>query len=961
MESKFATRPFFRNTLFLACLAAFDPAAALAQDHSQGLPTDAKMVKRLQTVTVTGSHLSNLNITSPTPLVTLTAEDIKATGATNIGDLVVRLPQFAADAMGSSSRGMIQPNLRILGVNRTLTLINGHRAVGSSAGGTSVDINMIPTDWVERVEVITGGASAVYGADAIAGVVNFILKKNYRGVNLHTQLDTSQHGGFRKELFSLSGGMDFAGDRGNVAASIEHSGQDPVEFRDRFGHQAYSTILTPDGPTDKALFPNAGNYTYNDAGTFSIGRLTDVAKRYIFNPDGSVRRQLFHGPYDTRGYCADCDSADLNEVLQLQSNFKRTTLSSLVNFDITPEQHLYAEGAYNHVDVTEYGQPAFGSDPKNYLIKSDNAFITPSLAKLMVDNHIDHIKVSRLDTDAGRRGSEIARNTAQLGIGARGSIAGDWQYDAALNYGATDETRHNLNNRINDRFYASIDAVKDAKGNVVCRSSLQPGSLNATTGTVLKPIALNGACVPTSIFGAGAINPAAARWFNTTTTTTSRITQVVGGGTVTNNNLFRMPFDAGAASFAAGLEFRRETSRQITDPLDIAGLTFANAVPPFGGAYDVREGYVETALPLLTNHTLVKGLTFDAAARFSAYNTIGHTKTWRWGVDWAIDDDVRLRGTMSSAVRAPNIGELYKGQFQGYFGLTDPCSVAELKNGRDRAVRTANCLSLGVPAGWTSTRSATIAGLSGSNPDLKPEQGRTWTAGMVLTPQFLPGFGMAIDYWNIRLTDAITTIGGSDTAAHCVDSTAGIDNPYCSNARRDLTTHELVFIKTVKQNISELATSGVDIGAYYAHPLSGGQLRWNINATKLIDYTDHPFQEDPRNTVQEKGTQAHPAWRMSLGTTYTYGRWSINWATRYSSSTLRVSNESYKANPKQTTPIRYGAGFFNDAHVAYSFGGWQVYAGVGNVFDRNPPVGEFIDGMYDTTGRAYYAGFNYKF
>jgi iron complex outermembrane receptor protein len=969
------TLSYTRNLLALACLAAL-AGPAMAQDNADTGAADAKKAANLETVTVTGSRISNPNVISPTPVSVLTAAEIKATGAVNIGDVLTTLPQLATTfTMGNSTRyigtaGESFQDLRNLGTSRTLVLVNGRRFVGASAGDTAVDVNLIPADWVERVEIITGGASAVYGADAVTGVVNFILKKNYQGANLHAQFGSSEHGNFNKGIVSLTGGMNFANNRGNIAASVEHSEQDELMFPDRFGNKSYASILTPNGPYDSALYNNAGGYTNIAAGTFSTGSSTAINKRYVFNPDGSVRHQYFGGPYDNTGRCNDCDRLDANQVLQLQPKYKRTTISSVASFDITPEQHLYAEGTYSHVDVTKSGQPAFGSGASAYTITRDNAYMTPSLAAVMDANNLKSIKVARFDLDAGLRGEDTKRNTTRGVIGANGVITGDWEYDTSLVYGWTDETRHNLNNRINDRFYASIDAVKDASGNIVCRSTLNPNSVNPNAGGVLDPIALGGGCVPTSIFGAGAINPRAAQWFNTTTTTTSRLTQFVGGGTVTNNNLFQMPFEAGAASLATGVEFRRESSRQITDPLDVAGLTFLNAIPPSSGAYNVKEGYIETAMPLLSGRPFAQNLTFDAAARFSDYSTIGHTKAWRWGLDWAIDGNIRLRGTVSSAVRAPNIGELFGGQSQNYFTITDPCSVKQLKNAPNQAVRTANCAALGIPAGWTSTNTATIGGISGSNPNLKPEQGRTWTGGLVFTPEFIPGFGLTLDYWNIKLTDAISAPSGTDIANHCVDSTTGINNVYCANALRG-PDHELNFINSINQNISALSTSGIDLGAYYSHEIGAGKLGLNLDVTKVIAYTEHPFQDDPSNTVQYNGTTtlsgAFPKWKGSLRANYSLNNWLFNWNMRYFSSMLRVSNESYESNPYQTTPIRAGAGFFNDAKASYTFGksGWQAYAGITNVFDRDPPVNLFgsgaSSGIYDAIGRAYYAGFNYNF
>ncbi|WP_266159699.1 TonB-dependent receptor domain-containing protein [Dyella silvatica] len=964
---------YTRHFLAVACLAALGTSTAMAQDHAANKTDTKKPTTSLETVTVTGSRISNPNVISPTPVSVLTAADIKATGAVNIGDLMTTMPQLSTTfTMGNSGRyigtaGIAQQNLRNLGTERTLVLVNGRRFVGSSAGDTAVDVNLIPTDWVERVEIITGGASAVYGADAVTGVVNFILKKNYQGANLQAQYGSSEHGGFGNKLLSLTGGMNFAQDRGNVAVLVERSDRDSLQFSDRFGRQSYTTIRTPNGPTDTALFGNAGSYTITDGGTFSLGKTTDVSKRYVFDPNGNVRAQRFDGLYDNTGRCTNCDRLDTNQVSQLQPRYGRTSISSVASFNITPEHRLYFEGTYSNVKVKKYSQPAFGAASSAYTIASDNAYISPELAALMSANGAKSINVSRFDVDAGRRGEDTTRNTTRAVFGINGVITGDWEYDASVNYGVTDETRRNLNNRIKDRFAASIDAVRDPlSGNIVCRSSLDPNSINTQTGNVLNPIALSG-CVPTSIFGNGAINPAAANWFNTTTTTRSKLTQFVGGGSVTNNNLFQMPFDAGSASLAAGVEFRRESSRQITDPLDVAGLTFLNAIPPSGGAYSVKEGYVETAMPLLSGRPFAQNLTFDAAARFSDYSNIGRTKAWRWGLDWSIDDNVRLRGTMSSAVRAPNISELYSGQTENFFRITDPCSVTEIPNGPNPSLRQANCSALGIPAGWTSVNSATIRGVSGSNPNLKPEQGRTWTTGIVLTPQFLSGFGITVDYWNIKLTNAISAPTGTDTANRCVDSTSGIGNTYCPNVQRDNITHELVYVRSINQNVSSLSTSGVDMGAYYAHPLFGGRMNWAVDATKTIAYTERPFQDDPSTVMQRNGTLGYPEWKAVLRATYSLNNWMFNWNARYFSPMLRVSNESYRSNPTQTTPINASSGFFNDLKASYKFNnsGWQAYVGITNVLDRDPPVNlfgtTFGSGLYDAIGRAYYAGVNYKF
>jgi outer membrane receptor protein involved in Fe transport len=970
------TRTDTRKLLVLACLAAIT-SNAIAQDKEQSLATEAdpRHASDLEAVSVTGTRISNINVVAPTPITVLSADEIKASGAVNIGDLMTTMPQIASTfTMGNSTRyigtaGVQQLDLRNLGTSRSLVLVNGRRFVGSSAGDTAVDVNLIPVAWIERVEVITGGASAVYGADAVTGVVNFILKKNYQGAQLSAQYGDSQHGGYSPKSISLTGGMNFAQNRGNVAVSVEHAEQDNLEFADRFGHKSYSAIKTPGGPTDTALFNNAGGYTNYAGGTFSLGKAADLGKRYVFNPDGSVRSQRFGGITDDAGRCADCDRTDTNQVLELQPRYGRTTVSGVATFDITPDQHLYAEGTYSHIQVKDWRQPAFGSGATAYTITRDNPYISPSLAALMDANGRKSINVSRFDVDAGRRGEDTTRDTTRFVVGANGVVTGDWQYDGYLDYGVTKETRNNLNNRINDRFYASIDAVRDpSSGQIVCRSTLDPSSINVNAGGVLDPIALGVGCVPTRIFGEGAINPAAAQWFNTTTTTKSKLTQLVGGGTITNNNLFQMPWEAGAASIVGGVEFRRETSRQDTDPLDQQGLTFLNAIPSSSGSYNVKEGFLEFAAPLITGRPGAQSLSFDAAARFSDYTSFGHTKAWRWGLDWAVNETIRFRGTMSTAVRVPNIDELYGGQSQNYFSIpNDPCSANQIKNGADPSVRAANCQALGIPAGWTSSNATTINGLSGSNPDLKPETGRTWTAGLVFTPDLIHGFSLSADYWNIKLTNAISAPTGTQIANQCVDSPTGIGTIYCVNAQRNPVTHELVYINSINQNISELSTSGIDFNVNYGTTIGPGKFSTTLNATRVVDFTEHPFQNNPSFAIEDNGTLSYPKWKATLYTTYGIRNWVFNWNIRYFSSMLRVTNESYNSNPTQTTPIRAGAGFFNDAKVSYSIPktGWQIYGGITNVFDRDPPTNLFGtgsgSGMYDAIGRAYYAGFNYNF
>ncbi len=965
-----------RKLLTTAVCSALVGLAAPAYAQEAAAANDD--VTKIETVTVTGSRISNPNVVSPAPVSVLTAEDIKATGAVNIGDLMTTMPQLATSfTMGNSGRfigtaGVAMQDLRNLGTSRTLVLVNGRRMIGASAGTTAVDTNLIPADWVERVEIITGGASAVYGADAVSGVVNFILKKKYEGANAHVQLGDSQHGGFKERLFAITAGTNFADDRGNVAVSVEHSQQDPLWFPDRFGKQNFATILQPAGSEyDALLLPNSRNYIYTTGGAFSLGNPRDPTQRYVFNPDGSVRKQRFDGIYDNRGNCQDCEGLTNNELL-LQPDYKRTTVSSVASFDLTPDHRLYFEGLYSKVRTKSFSSAAFAGTSNYHYIEKDNAYIRPDLAALTED--LDIIRITRDDLDSGLRGEDTDRQTGRLVFGIEGAAFGadsGWLYDASVNYGRTHERRRNLNNRHMERFYAGLDAVVDPNtGNIVCRSQIDPTYVNTAyynnTGTpdgIISP-EVAASCIPFSIFGDGAINGAARQWFNATTISKTRLTQFVAGGSLTNNNLFELK--AGPVSFGTGVEYRRETSETINDPLDINGETFLNAIPSARGSYNVKEIWAETAVPLLAGLPGVKSLTFGAAGRYSKYDTIGSTRAWRYNLDWAINDSLRFRGNMSAAVRAPGIDELYGGQSQNFGGVTDPCDSAQIANGKDPAVRAANCAALGLAPNFRDEVTSSNEGLQGSNPDLDAETGRSWTAGFVFTPTFLEGFGMNVDYWEIKIENAISAPTFQDTANRCVDSPNGIDNIYCRNARR-AADGQLDFIVSINQNISAIETDGIDLAMYYGHDAWGGRMRYDLNATKVLGYKSYPFQEDPDEFSDDNKTLGFPEWKATLRVGYSRDNWDVNWATRFASGGRRITNESYASNPTQTNVTWAGSGVFHDMRGSYTFKdtGLQIYGGVTNVFDSDPPANLFGTGfgsaLYDTIGRAYYVGLNYKF
>ncbi|MFL9584531.1 TonB-dependent receptor domain-containing protein [Stenotrophomonas sp. AB1(2024)] len=952
-------------------------AAATAQAQDARQPTEESAdIKRLDAVTVTGSRIPRVDYLSASPVGTLTAEDIRATGAVTLGDVINALPQMSTTySMGNSTRfigtaGLNLLDLRGLGVDRTLVLVNGRRHVASAAGSSAVDINTIPAALVERVEILTGGSSAIYGADAVSGVVNFILKKSFDGTVVNAQIGHAEEGNFNERSVNVVSGGTFADGRGQLVFSAAFNNQDPLYLRDRaFSRDSQRYLTDPNDPTQTRtiLARNASVYSYTAGGVLDLdGRSATTHDRYVFDPDGSLRPQRFDGIVDTtRTGCSDCDNLDPNQYGQMQPSNSTGAVNANFGFDLNDNHRIFVESkwAQNKVKAFSTSGPSFGT----YMIPRDNAYISDELGQFMDANGLTRLRISRNNTDAGFRGEDTTRRTGRIVAGIQGVFGSDWSYEASANYGRTVETRTNLNNQMPDRFNASIDAVFDDNGNIVCRAARDgtAGPEHPVTGEDLLA-----GCIPTSIFGEGAVSPGAAAWFNARTPSRTELTQKVFSANLAKSELFAMP--AGSVGFASGVEFRKETSQQTTDPLQQADLTFLNAIQNQRGQYSVREAFAEISMPLLADLPFAQSVNLDLAGRISDYTTVGTTVSWKTGLDWTFNDSLRLRSTYSNAVRAPNISELYDPQSVNFFSISDPCSAANIGRGADPAVRQANCSALGVPMGWTPNDTSTRRGLSGGNPDLAEETSKTFTVGAVFTPAALPGFGITVDYWDIQIEDAISSVSGQQLADRCVDAVGGIDNEFCASMTRDIAgaTDDpcaITSLEVLPLNISKLRARGIDFGIDYAFEnVFGGRLTTKLEGTYLKEFLSYPFQSFPDEVVDERNVLGTPRWKGILTIGYARGAWDLSLRTRYVDSQILVTNEQYATNPDLQDPIKVSRMTFTDARVGYgATERLSLYLGVRNVFDREPPYNLYGTGVgsaqYDNVGRFFYTGMNYRF
>ena len=936
--------------LALAGSVALTSGNVLAQDSTN----ESADVEKIQ---VTGSRISRQGAIAPSPVTAISGESLLNSGAMNIGEVLNELPSLANTfSLGNSGQfigtaGLNILDLRGMGTDRTLVLVDGKRHVSSSAGSAAVDTNTIPTSWIERVEIVTGGASAVYGADAVTGVVNFILKKNIEGFDVSATQGFAQENGYKNDKYQASYGFNFDNDRGNIAFAAEYSSQEALEALDNpwtatsYRNMSFESIMGYERSEDQlnsTAFPdnfytaNAGYYTLNNSGVFGGNSQT-------FNADGSIR-EIYTGDQVDGAFCANCDSFNLRQFTQLQPQFDRTNLNVKGNYELNDDTTVYAQAKYARTRAITMGQPAFFYGGSETTIYRNNAFLDDSVAAYMDENELDSIQLNRMMTDLGRRTEADERETYRYVLGIEGYIGDEWSYEAFVNYGKTELERENRNNLVLQNFENALNAITDGDGNIVCASGSDDG------------------CVPLNIMGFGQPSQEAIDYVNTTSVGTSKIEQYNAGATIANSGIYELP--AGYVGFAAGVEYRKEKS-EIEEPDNAAG-TFFNTLGEDKGDYDVSEVFTEVTIPLLADLPGVEMLTFDTAARIANYSSIGNAKSWKLGLDWKVYEDLRLRATKSSALRAPNIGELYGEASQTFFRVDDPCRTDNLADLANADQRIANCAALGIPADFNSDYdSATLEGVNGGNIDLQAESSISKTLGVVYTPSWFEGFTATVDYWEIELTDAISSIDGQTILDRCVDSESGINNVYCGLIDRDGTTGEITQIRSYALNIAGQEAKGIDFELGYDFDALEGAFRTSLIATYLKDRKEFPFQDNPEVFYQYAGTAGESDWQGVFTINYSRGDWEASWKTRYLERSSLYDNQELARNPNPSNRMELPSYAVTDVTAGYNFAnGVSLTVGIDNLFNRALPTGTTgtgsIDGAYDNIGRFGYVTVAYK-
>lgn len=931
----------------------------------------AQEVEVLEEIVVTGSRIPRNTLVTPSPVTVLSAEDIEISGAVNIGDLLNQLPALGSTRGSQNSdrfigtAGLNMLDLRRLGTSRTLVLVNGQRHVAGSIGTAAVDINSIPAALIERVEVVTGGASAVYGADAVTGVINFIMKDNFQGTQIEIQTGSS-HDGLERSSLDIVSGFNFADNRGNAVIAFEYSKTGDITAADR-GIPPVRLVDNPldgdsvdadgnvinDGIPDEILVQYAGLDFINRGGLADINGVS-----YFFDAPGSFRPQNFGTDFGGGECGGGCDFLDLTDFVNLSTPQERYAMTAMLDYRIVDDHVMSFEGKFVNSQASGRGQPHFNFG--NLFIAADNPYLAPELATIMLDNDIEDFGLNRFNVDAGLRGQLNERQTTRVRFGLSGPLSKRVNYEVNAIYGRTTSSQLSTFNRINERFYAAADAVRDADGNIVCRSSLDIESINTS---LARPVmaGIVGDCVPVNLFGDGAVSQEAIDYFSTVAVRHAEIDQAVFNATV-NGLLFTLP--AGTVDFAAGVESREETSNDQPDSLNQLGLTFGNALQAESGRYNVSEVFGEVRLPLLNNVFLARDLSLDLAARFSDYSTIGNTFTYKAGLEWAPIESVRFRGTFSDADRAPNIGELFGPQNQNFFNVLDPCSEDRLDLGTNgRSVREENCRALGIPVGFDSEDQSSRDGLSGGNPGLEEESSESFTVGVVW--EATDDLWFAIDYWDISIDNAISSASAQAILDRCVDAVGGIDNAFCGLIDRD-EDYNISLITQTLQNIAGMEASGIDLEIRYGTELAGGDLGVKLITTWLEKNDAFPFQEDPSSRERSQGVIGDPEYSSQLDISWQNDRYSGNWSVRYIDTMLLMDREDFEVNPDARDFLYTGNVVYHDLYASVQLGdGLSVSLGIDNVLDEDVPAYSTgtggSTGIFDNIGRFYYGAMRYSF
>lgn len=972
-------------------MAMLSPTA-FAQDAATADAGDA--------IIVTGSRIARPNVEAETPIAVLGNDFIQQDAASNVQDILNEMPQVGIGTSRTNSNfltganGVATIDLRNLDEKRTLVLINGKRVVPGLAGSSAVDVNNIPTDLLERVEIVTGGKSAVYGSDAIAGVVNFIMKEKFEGLTIRGQGGATSRGDNARYLVSVTGGQSFGGGRGNIMGNFTYDRDEGLLSRKRgISDQDCFLPASPDdcGPGSYSSYAAQGRFQLLDANGDPADAFNDQSL-FTFNPDNSLVSGFPVGYGFNR-----------NGVRRISVPVERYMGTVIGNYEVTDAIKVYGEFTYakvkssSQIEATPLDYTDLYADGQG--IPLTNAFIPQAVrdqvnaynAAVLADadpttNPVTSLGFRRRQNEVFTRSNTAERDFYRGVVGVKGDITDKWSFDASYVYGRMKD--FTASQDIDSARYRNALDTAVIGGQVVCASAAARAE----------------GCVPINLFGYNTASPEAAAYVQSSVPKSEKVKNEQHVFSVgISGTAFTLP--AGDVGIAIGAEYRKDKSLDDLDELTNIGGNSGNLIPDTEGTITSKEVYGEIRIPVLADTSFFQRLELNGAVRYSDYSgkgiiggnsvssNIGGVFSWNVGGEWEPVSDLKFRAAYAVANRAPNIGELFSSPSETFpSDVNDPC-IGVSAGGFNAATTTAGQATAcrGLP-GFAANLAASpdgqffytladiqgINGFDGGNVALKEETAKTLTLGAVFSPRGVPGLSMSVDYFRIKVDNAIDTIPRDVSIGSCLETG---QSAFCDNVIRDIRNGRLLTINSQLINVANLKTEGVDVNIQYTRPLgltSDDRIDLNLFYTYLIALEKQAF---PGSPMEENRGQLDGDGRLGAGfkhkatarVAYTAGPVTLSWQASYLGK-IKDTLGGY-GDPDLDRLNSVGAKLYNDVQLRVAVDQdkrFELYFGADNLFDVDAPFlpsgfasditgTETAADTYDPFGRRLYAGFKVKF
>lgn len=946
------------STLALTSTAYGNGAWAAESAAAPNRASAASAEADLEEVVVTGSRIVREGYEAPTPLAVIGAEQLANRPDPNLAVLIAEMPAFSGSGVSASTSGGLSSgtsgqsnaNLRNLGSERTLILLDGQRTVGSSVSGQNVDISSYPQQLVTRVDIVTGGASAVYGSDAVAGVVNFVLDRNFVGVKGDLSGGMTVYGDAENFSLKLSAGFAFAGGRGHVLLSGEenyNAGTDGDGGREwnRTGHYI---MLNPaytatNGQPNQLVLDRVG-FT---GGTFGGMVQTGPLKGIAFGQNG-VPYQFNYGPLtsnsNTQG--GDWEATNYRRHYQMGFEAHRQNVFTRISYDMSDDVNLFVQSSWTSSREEGVVSPPQRLNQTGPTVRIDNAYLPASVRAAMLAANVTTIQIGTWNADMGDHYADNLRITLQNSVGLDGrfdAFGSEWNWNTYASYGISRPLLHFYNTFTIANYQLATDAVvHPTTGGIVCRIKLtQP----------------NHPCSPWNTMGIGVNEQnGAGRAYITGEDSQSwnKVQQAVVSASMSGEP-FSVP--AGPVSLAFSAEHRIEDVLNRPDATSVInGHNVAN-LPVLDGRQSVTEGAIETVIPLVNDASFADSWDVSAAVRATSYSLAGYVTTWKLGTTFAPSSDIRFRVTRSRDIRAPNIQELFQPTAFSLGTLRDP----------------------------VTNTTPTVNQFATGNADLEPEKADTLGVGVVLSPSFFEGFTASVDYWNVKLNGGIGTVTSQNVIDYCVN---GQRPEFCAGITR--TNGVITEVRRKFFNIAEQDLRGIDVESSYRFAMgdifdgSEGDVALHGNATfYLRNFEDNKLTPSSNQVGVNSGGLGPPNWRVNVSATYDLDPITVTLTSRLLSSGVLNAEwiECTSGCPTSTASNvtvnnnRLPGAFYLDANISYAFdvgpARSTAYFTAKNIFNRDPAtiptVSNFqnlatgVAGIYDIFGTVFRAGLRFTY